>query len=140
MENLIINAVKRIAINDDESRVIEFDPTDILFVERFYEVYRELGEKNEEYQAYLKKLDEESSGDSLSNLGEGILYLKETCIYLREKIDQLFGEGTSQKAFGDSLSFYAIAQFFEGMMPYLWEERTKKVNKYLDKKNSNVMK
>jgi len=137
---LTINAVKRIAINDDESRIIEFDPTDMLFIERFYKIYGELETKNEEYQAYLKKLDEESGGDVLKNFGEGIRYLKEMCQYLRDKIDQLFGEGTSQKAFGDSLSFDMIGQFFEGIMPYLWAERTQKVNKYLGKDNTNVMK
>jgi len=140
MEKLTINAVKRIAINDDESRIIEFDPTDMLFIERFYKIYGELETKNEEYQAYLKKLDEESGGDVLKNFGEGIRYLKEMCQYLRDKIDQLFGEGTSQKAFGDSLSFDMIGQFFEGIMPYLWAERTQKVNKYLGKDNTNVMK
>lgn len=140
MEKLTINAVKRIAINDDESRIIEFDPTDMLFIERFYKIYGELEAKNEEYQAYLKKLDEESGGDTLKNFGESIRYLKETCLYLREKIDQLFGKGTSQKAFDNSLSFDMIAQFFEGIMPYLWQERTQKVNKYSGKNNSHVMK
>jgi len=140
MDNLTINAIKRIAINDDENRVIEFDPTDVVFFEKYCRLLDELTTKGEEYEAYLKKLDEESDDDMLKNIEDGISYLRETCIYLRGKIDQVFGDETSQKAFGDTLSYGAIKQFFEGTSKFIFPEREEKIAKYSGKKNSNVMK
>ena len=126
--------IKRLTINDDPDRVIEFDPTDVLFIEKFYQLYREFEQKQIEFDEKSRALDEANKqaaeeGGEL-NLEDGISFLREVCGFMREKIDWLFGEGTSQKAFGDSLSLEAISQFLEGVTPYIWSERTEKVKKY----------
>ena len=41
--------IKRLTINDDPDRVIEFDPTDVLFIEKFYQLYREFEQKQIEF-------------------------------------------------------------------------------------------
>ena len=129
MESVKISGVKRIAINDDPNNVIEFNPTDVLFVERFYAIYREFEAKQAEYDKQSKELD--AAGDDITaNMEQSITFLKEVCGFMREKIDYLFGEGTSQKVFGDSLSLEMIAQFFEGITPFVWQARQEKVNKY----------
>ena len=133
--------IKQLMINDDPERVIEFDPTDVLFVERFYAMWLEFEEKQKEYDQRSKELDE---ADPEKGMAEGIQFLKDVCGFMREKIDILFGAGTSQKAFGDAHSLDAIGMFFEGVTPHIMSKRTEKVNKYsntiTEKKNKHSMK
>lgn len=124
----IDSGVKRIAINDDESRVIEFNPSDVLFAERFYSVYGEFEKKHEEYKTKAKKL----GAENVENIGEGIVLAREMCAFMREKIDILFGAGTSQKVFGDTLSMAMISQFLEGMTPFFEHARSEKTKKYIN--------
>lgn len=126
--------IKRLTINDDPERLIEFDPTDVLFIEKFYQLYRDFEQKRIEFDEKSKALDEANKqaveNGTMLELEDGINFLREICTYMRGKIDWLFGDGTSDKAFGDSLSIDAIGQFFQGVSPYIWSERNDKVNKY----------
>lgn len=134
MDKLSISGVKRLSINDDPNRVIEFNPSDVLFAERFYKVYRDFEAKQTEFLEKSKQLDEKSkilTPEGLpSNLEEGVEFLREVCTFMREKIDLLFGEGTSQIAFGDALSLEMIGQFFDGISPYVWSAREAKLEKH----------
>jgi len=144
MDKLTIDGVKRIAINDDSDRVIEFNPSDILFAERFYHIYQEFEQKQDEYLKRSEELD--AQGNDLdehgmpANTGERLEFMKEVCGFVRGKIDHLFGEGASQKAFGDALSMDMIAQFFEGITPYVEKARTNKITKYTSSQDRKVMK
>ena len=135
MDSLRIDSgIKRIAINDDDSRVIEFDPSDVLFAERFYALIRSFEEKQAEYETRAAELD--SGRDVLdnnglpTNLSESLSFMREVCEFLRNKIDDLFGAGTSQKAFGDALSLDMIEQFFTGIAPFIQNARAGKIEKY----------
>ena len=145
MDNIKVTAgIKRLAINGDPERIVEFNPSDILFVERFYEVYREFEIKQTEYDKKSKELDAQSSEineDGIPvNMQAGLDFVKEVCNFMREKLDYLFGEGTSQKAFGDVQSVDMIGQFLEGVTPYIQETRTKKVNKYTNPRTAKKSK
>lgn len=135
------SSIKRLMINDDPERMIEFDPTDVLFIERFYAMYREFEAKQKEYEQRANELD---TADPESKITDGIQFLKDVCGFMHGKIDVLFGAGTSQKAFGDSMSLNAIGMFFEGVTPFIMKERSEKVQKYsnaeTEKKNKHVMK
>lgn len=124
----------RIAINDDPERVIEFNPSDVLFAERFYSIYKEIETKQAEYLQRSKDLDKQAGeldeNGLPANIQNGIAFLREACEYMREKIDYLFGPGTSQKAFGDALSLDMITQFFDGMTPYVEKARNERLVKY----------
>jgi len=135
MANINLSGVKRITINDDSERVIEFNPSDVLFVERFYAMYREFEMKQKEYEERAKELDTATLDENgiATNMDAGIAFLKEVCGFMREKIDWLFGENTSQKVFGDALSLEMIAQFFKGIMPFIMQARQEKVSKYTPK-------
>lgn len=145
MESLKISSgTIRIAINDDPEKVIEFDPNDVLFAERFYSIYKEVEAKQAEYLKRSKELDAQVDLDENgipANAEEGIAFLREACEYMRSKIDYLFGPDASQKAFGDALSLDMIAQFFEGMTPFVEKARREKLVKYRRAKGSRrVMK
>lgn len=122
------SGLKRIAINDDPERVIVFDPTDVLFAERFYSVYGDFERKHEEYQARAKEL----AAKGVDGFEEGIAFMREVCTFMRERIDVLFGAGASQKVFGDTLSIAMIGQFLEGMIPFFAQSRSEKTKKYIN--------
>lgn len=136
METLqITTGEKRIAINGDESRVIAFNPNDVLFAEKFYRLINDFQSKLTEYQTRNDALDSGSELDPDGipvNMPERLELLKEACTYIREKIDMLFGAGTSQKAFGDALELDMFSQFFSGMTPFISSVRNEKVAKYVN--------
>lgn len=138
MDSLRIDAgVKRIMVNDDPERVIEFNPHDIVFAERFYRLLADFEAREGEFSARAEEIDR-AEGD---NMGERLAFLREVCGYMRAQIDGLFGDGTSQKAFGDSLVLEMFQQFFTGVSPFIQAARTERTAQYRPKKNSKrVMK
>lgn len=123
---------KRIAINDDPNRVIVFNPTDVVFVERFYELLRDFELKQVEYQDRFDSLEIEKIDDRglPVRAGEYIALLREVCEYMRDRIDRLFGAGTSQAAFGDAMTVDMFEQFFTGITPFIQLARSNKLKKY----------
>jgi hypothetical protein len=130
----IDTGIKRIAINDDPSRVIEFDPTDVSFAEKFYQALGELETKQAEYEARAEELDahpEELDARGLpANVGEKLAFMREVCEFMYQKIDFLFGAGASATIFGGAMNLDAIHQFFTGIMPFIQKSRAEKVAKY----------
>lgn len=123
---------KRIAINDDPERVIVFNPQDIGFAERFYELLRDFEAKQAEYQARSELLDNDETDEHglPVNIGESLSLMREVCEFLNSKIDYLFGEGASQKIFGGAMTLDMYAQFFTGITPFIQVARQGKTAKY----------
>jgi hypothetical protein len=144
MDSIQINTgEKRIAVNGDPERVIVFNPSDVLFAERFYKLITEFEKKLNEYKIRAEEIDENSDVDDLGipvNTQVRIDLMCEACIYIREQIDLLFGKGTSQKAFGDALTLDMFQQFFEGITPFIQNERSAKIEKYTNKRPKRVVK
>lgn len=132
----IDSGIKRITINDDPNRVIEFNPEDVVFVERFYNLLSEFKSSEKDFLERAKQLDTETEKDEFGvpvNAAERIQLMKDLCDWCKEKIDHLFGEGTSKTVFGDANNIDMFIQFFEGITPFLESARNKKVNKYQTK-------
>lgn len=140
----IDSGIKRISINDDPERVIEFNPTDVSFVERFYELIRTLEEKQAEYLVRAEAIDMQGEFDEYglpANVGEKLAFVREVCEFMYQQIDTLFGPGTSQKVFDGVLNLDGIGQFFEGITPFIQSARTERVAKYVSTgKKKRVMK
>jgi len=125
----------RIAIDDDPKRVISFVPDDVVFAERFYGLLTALKEKEADYQQRSEALAKNEAVDEYGipvNVPESLALLRELCEFMHAEIDKVFGEGASQKAFGDHLSLYMIEQFFKGITPYVQSARKEKMAKYTD--------
>lgn len=132
----IDTGVIRLAINNDESRVIAFNPNDTIFAEKFYKMLGTLQSRFTEYrkQAEVVESKQETDANGIPlNTGERIELMKEICLFARGQIDELFGAGTSQKVFEDTLSIETIIQFFDGVKPFVQSARADKVAKYTNK-------
>lgn len=142
----VTTGIKRIAIENEFGETtgeICFNPSDALFAERFYGLLKELEEKLAEYQKRSKEIDDIQEVDDHGipvNFKERLDFLHEACEYFREKIDHLFGAGTSQNAFGDTLNLDMFIQFFDGIAPFVQKARSEKLAKYNTQKSSRVMK
>lgn len=134
MPNLNIDAgVIRLTINDDPDRVVTFSPHDVTFRQRFYEVYSDLRKQLAPMEAreaeLLKNTEEDEFGVPL-NQGERAALDLEAVGLARQKIDELFGAGTSQTVFGDAMNPFAIGQFLEGVQPFFETAIGQGVSKY----------
>jgi len=106
----------RLAINDDPGRVIAFNPKDVIFAEKFYNLIKKFEIRQAEFEAKAKELDAKDEVDSfgiLVNTGERLAFLKDICQFVRDEIDGVFGEGTSQTVFGDAIGLDMFGQFFD---------------------------
>lgn len=136
MDTLVLSSnVKKIAITRDgeETGVLKFDPSDVLFAEKFYNLIAEFQAKAKEYEPRADLLDSNTETDANNlpvNFGERIALLREVCEYIRARIDDLFGIGTSQAAFGDVYDTELIVQFLEGLKPFFQSARAAKIEKY----------
>lgn len=139
MESIRIDSGLRIAINDDPARVITFDPNDLVFIEKFYRLYGELLRMRDEYQERALQItqDMEKDENGIPTDTEPMFALaNETFEKLREQIDNVFGEDTSQTAFGDRSNWNAFVQFFEGVIQYIAPEREAAMADYLPPKKN----
>ena len=103
MENFSRNTVK-IAIDGDESKVIEFNPNDMLFRNRITEfmisVQGKQVEMAEKAEA-LEKAEQPAEGTLPSNIQDVLAFNQEVADYFISELDDLFGVGASEKLFGE---------------------------------------
>lgn len=136
----IDTGAKKIQINDGPE-FIEFNPTEVNWGRRYEKLRMDVKYRMEEMSAKIAELEAHEIVDDTSTIEEISALRDSVCLFVREKIDILFGSGTSQKVFGDLMSEFAIAQFLEGITPYIQAGRETLVAKYLpkEKKRHKVM-
>lgn len=131
----IDTGVKKIAIQRDDQPecFIEFNPSDVAFAERFYALLGDFEGKLKDFQVRSEEIDKNADLDGRGipvNLPERLALTRDACMFIRGKIDDLFGPGTSQAVFGDALTLDMFTQFFEGITPFIKVARTEKLTKY----------
>ncbi len=123
--NITIKTGLRVVINEDPGRVIEFDPLDVLFVERFYALVRKFDEQEQAYKSRI--------AECVDDPQKAIDTIKDFYTFLTGEIDNVFGAGTSQKITQGAMDITALEQFFDGIIPIVEQSRAKKVKKYMVK-------
>lgn len=135
IDDIQINTGEKVlTINGDPLRTIRFNPDDLVFAEKFYNLISTFEAKSEEYIQRNNALeaDKRKGADGLPiNTPERLALLREACLFLRGQIDDLFGAGTSQTVFGDAINLNMFEQFFSGVLPYITAARTPKLQPYL---------
>lgn len=137
MDSIRIDAgIKRVMINDDPDRVLEFNPSDVGWVERFYSLIGDFEAQQEAFERRAEAVDADDAVDQLglpANAGARLQFMRDLVGYMHDKIDGLFGDGTAQMLFGEAMSIEMVLQFFEGITPHIASERESRVERYTQK-------
>lgn len=145
MDSLNINSGEvKLAINGNEDNLLIFNPEDILFAEKFYELAKDFAQREDDFNRRLVLAQKNTAKDEHGlpkSTPEVFELVKEICNYIWERLDIVFGEGTSAKCFGGVYSISALNQFMTGIEPYIAEAREGKVAKYMGQpEKTNVLK
>lgn len=103
MESFSRNTVK-IAIDGDVSKVIEFNPNDMLLRNRITQFMVDMQTKQDEMLKKAEALDAESKpvdGAMPSNIKDVLAFNQEIADYFMGELDDIFGKGASVKLFGE---------------------------------------
>ena len=134
----ITRNIKRIEVNDNgEFITLDFDDLNLPY--RYYGMLKRLEKDRVKFaQELQEKLRDKTGMDSAEEL---VNAERELNIYFRDAIDEVFGEGTCRKVYGDILpSIDMHLQFFDAIRPYFEEEaqrRRQKMNKYSAKRSGS---
>ena len=139
MESLHIDTgAVTLSINNDENRTITFYPTDVHFAEAFFDLVRDFMQHRENVSKKEEAI-KESGGTAAERSAKEVGLLRETYAFMRERIDNCFGAGTSEIVFGDHDSLGAYASFFRGVEPYVSKARKDELDRYSSGDNGTVM-
>lgn len=121
----ISTGVKRIEIIRDGKPAgeIVFNPSDVIFAEKFYQLIGEFETKSVSFTRRAEEVKDDPQAQ--------IKLLGETCAFFKDRIDYLFGAGTSAVAFGDANALDMFSQFFDGLTPFIRGARAQKITQYM---------
>lgn len=126
MENLNINVKtnkKRLALNGDENKIIEFNPQDLNTRKKFLKAKNEVFEAQRNFDVKLNNLQE---GDI-----EKALELEQELFEFTKKIvDDIFGIGTTDMITDKDIDVIAVCNFIVAITPYFKEVNEQQKNKY----------
>lgn len=124
MESIKIESgKKRLCLNDDESRVIEFNPQDMKTRKRFYEASQKIFEQQRELDIKIKQLKEDDI--------EGIFgFEQEAFDMMKNLVDEVFGEGTAEMVTEGDTDTIALCNFMTAITPYIRDVAEKQKSKY----------
>lgn len=142
MDSIHVNSHSlRIAINDDPQRVLAFNPNDAGFAQRFYSLVDRLEEERKKLNDWAQEFhsqltdaaDPVAMGQQVNAKELEVLHL------LRDELDAVFGAGTSQMVFGDTMDMDVVCQLFEGLTPFVRKARAERMAQYQRKNGQGVL-
>lgn len=137
----IASGKKRIQItdeNDKEKGVLEFNPSEMVFIEKYQTLMIGFQEKSiiiekllEDIKSRIGKGNFDEGGDETREVSKSAFEtIKELYDFFDNELNILFGEGTTAMLFSTPRDLGEYNQFLEGISPYIQEVRAKKVEKY----------
>lgn len=139
--NLNLGGIK-LAVNGDMSKIISFNPDDIGFAERFYNLFSKLDEYQKKYTDKVAQLEENGELDEHGlpkNTADRFRTEREMFADLRSEFDIVFGAGTCEKAFGEMNTFDMFSEFLTAITPYVEKSRKSKISKYKKAANGKAV-
>lgn len=136
MESFSRNIVK-IAIDGDESKVIEFNPNDMLLRNRITEFMVNVQTKQDEMTKKAEALDageQPADGALPANIKDVLAFNQEVADYFIGELDDIFGRGASAKLFGErSFDPDLMASFMAYVMDKIGKVSNAKIEQKLGK-------
>jgi len=124
-----------ISVGGKNVHELEFDTNDILFIEKLHAIYFEAKEKVKKLQALENEKPEVDENGMIIDFKQIKTQTEEINKWFKEKIDNLVGDGSSQKIFGNKVfsnpSVYV--QLINGLFEIAGLDREQKVAKYVKK-------
>lgn len=137
MDSLQVDTgLRRLQVTRDGEVVgeIKYNPSDYIFAEKYYSLFAFFEQKQNEYGARMAELDANTEKDAQgfpANTLERLQLAEQICNDLNAKIDEIFGENTSQIVFGDFKKLELYSQFFSSIAPDIQQARVQKIEKYI---------
>ena len=129
-----------LTINNDESRVIRIDLSDVGIIERLNESYKKI----DEFQKTNKDIEINSDGTPTDGLAQSAEILKKFKDLINEQIDYILDAKVSHIVFGNKnplstvKGVYLWERFLNGLKPYIdkvaereQKESKKRLSKYM---------
>jgi len=136
VESFSRNTVK-IAIDGDESKVIEFNPNDMLLRNRITEFMVNVQTKQDEMTKKAEALDageQPADGALPANIKDVLAFNQEVADYFIGELDDIFGKGASAKLFGErSFDPDLMASFMAYVMDKIGKVSNAKIEQKLGK-------
>lgn len=128
------NGLKEYSLND--AVTVCFNPTDIKFIERVFDVFDEMDKKQEAYKAEIDKVDDRKVFD-LANRYDAEIREMINGIFGQDVCTPLFG-GMSVNTLADGLPlwanlFFAIVDTFDGAFVEQKKRTNPRIKKYTEK-------
>lgn len=138
MESLKVNSTLiRLAINDSPNKIIQFDPGDVRFRKKFYNLRNVIFEKEREFDIKAKQLE---NIESEENIKRCMQMEEELFDFLSNLINDLFGEKTTEYICEDRKNVDTICNFVIAVAPYFQKYNENARNKYVNNlKQSGVI-
>lgn len=144
MQNINFNdGYKEFSINNDESRVIRFNPSDYAILERFSQARKEI---QEELTKIGDDIEINSNGEPSDDLDQTAEIVKKANSVIREKVNYIFGADVCTPAFGMQSPLSSVKgkslveRFLDAVAPLIEKEieaerkaSEKRMSKYLGK-------
>lgn len=127
--------------DDKEVGVLHFNPNDVAFSEKVYDLIGELDAADREYNQKATALEADKTLDDYGlpkNQRERLALLRNICETMHTKIDEVFGDGTAELLFGGALDLDAIWQFFDGIAPEMGEAQQERIKKYTQRNGNRA--
>lgn len=129
MESLNIEtSKKRLCLNGDESKVIEFNPEDLDTRKKFFDASKEIFQKQREYDIAVKEI--ESEQDDMKKTEKAFELEQNLYNLMKSIIDDIFGNGTSDMITDGKSNIFSLVNFIIAITPYFRAVTDKQKNKY----------
>lgn len=123
--NLNINdGKKKVILNDDENKVLIFNPNDLESRRKMYSVNEKILEYDKRFKEKVKALKENKNVEKVFELEE------EMHNFIKKLVDDVFGEGVSDMITDKKTNPVALMNFFTAIMPYFLDKAESKRKKY----------
>ena len=139
MLNISTGVTIPVTRDGQEVGTIHFNPNDVAFAEKVYDLIGALEAAEQEYSSRAAELEADKTEGPYglpANQRQRLALLREVCETMHARIDDVFGEGTAQICFGGALDLDAIWDFFDGIAPELDTAQQERIKRYTQRRGN----
>ncbi len=126
----------RLALNGDETKILEFDPGSVTTRKKFYNLKDEMIKKQQELDSKIKKLNLETD----EGIEQSFKLEEDFFEYIKDLVDDIFEKGTTEMICGKRKNIFVLANCIIALCPYFEKFKNDTKDKYTNKlKDAGVL-